>query len=352
MVQAPTMKKIEELLFDPHNPRLPSSKANASPTDILRYMLEEGNVTDLMLSISEQGYFEGEALLAIPSENQPGKFEVVEGNRRLAAMVLLKNPHLAPIKQATVKEIVKDAKGPPPNEVPVIIYPKREDVLLYLGYRHITGVDQWDSLAKARYLTQLANTIHVQDYQDKLKSLAKIIGSRKDYVHKLLLGYQLYKVIEDNNFYRIEGLNEEAFDFSVLTTATSYKGISNFLGIDEESFENTSDKIDLTNLKDLTEWMFKENEGKTRLGESRNLKTLNAVISSPRAILEFREGRSLEEARLFTSEPLELFGILIEQSLLRLKDALVQAPHIERPEEIHQKNLWRYKVPPNPFYLL
>jgi hypothetical protein len=296
-------------------------------------MLEEGKVTDLMQSIGQQDYFSGEPLMAIPSAKKPGKFEVVEGNRRLAALKLLNHPELAPIKQTSVETIVAEAQFKP-TSAPVIVYDRRADVLQYLGYRHITGVDQWDSLAKARYLNQLLGLYPDMDYVSQLRNLSKTIGSRSDYVHKLLTGFALYKDIESSNFFDIPGISEESFSFSVLTTALSYKGISDHVGIGTEMNRFDPSSVDQTHLKEFTEWLFKETaEGRTRLGESRNLRTLNAVVLSKRALAEFRKGRSLDEARLLTDEPNQVFTAAIDHSLRRLKDARDQSHLLDSPSE-------------------
>ncbi|MBS1941153.1 MAG: ParB N-terminal domain-containing protein [Bacteroidetes bacterium] len=331
--KTPEWVPLDNLLFDPENPRLPTSKTNATDEEVFRYMLEEGKVTDLMQSIGQQGYFSGEPLMAIPSAKEPGKFEVVEGNRRLAALKLLSHPDLAPIKQTSVETIVSEARFKP-DSAPVIVYDRRADVLQYLGYRHITGVDQWDSLAKARYLNQLLGLYPGMDYAEQLRNLSKTIGSRSDYVHKLLSGFALYKNIEDSDFFGIPGIGEESFSFSVLTTALSYKGISDHVGIGTEISRFDTAKVNSGHLKELTEWLFKETpEGRTRLGESRNLRTLNAVVLSKRALAEFRKGRSLDEARLLTDEPNQVFTAAIDHALRRLKDARDQSHLLDVPSE-------------------
>ncbi|MBK6629196.1 MAG: ParB N-terminal domain-containing protein [Flavobacteriales bacterium] len=327
----PEWQPLDKLLFDPENPRLPTSKTNASDDEVYRYMLEEGKVTDLMQSIGQQGYFSGEPLMVVPSSKTPGKFEVVEGNRRLAALKLLVNPEYAPIKQASVDTIALEAQFKP-TEVPVIIYDRRSDVLQYLGYRHITGVDQWDSLAKARYLHQLLGLHSDKSYADQLRNLSRTIGSRADYVHKLLTGFALYKDIEGASFFGIPGISEESFSFSVLTTALSYKGISEHIGLGTGLNRFDAASVNRKHLKELTEWLFKETaEGRTRLGESRKLRTLNAVVLSKRALAEFRKGRSLDEASLLTDEPNQVFTAAIDHALRRLKDARDQSHLIDTP---------------------
>jgi ParB-like nuclease domain len=319
MNQNPIDIPVLNLEFDYENPRLPTTRRGGNAEDVLRYMITEGKVTDLMQSIAEQGYFGGEPLLGI--QGVKGKYTIVEGNRRLAALKLLNNPSVAPTKRNTVQEIVEEAKEIP-KSVPVIIYKKRDDVLEYLGYRHITGVDDWDPLAKARYLKQVAQKHLKTPFDERLRILAKLIGSKADYVKKLLLGYALYEEIRDNDFYDIPHLDEESLEFSLLTTAVSYKNIADFIGMNEDAFNGNLKGIKKQHLEKITHWIFNKNEeGFTRVGESRNLKILSAVVASPKALKEFDGGKALEVARLYTSEPAETFSELVSVSLARIRDA-------------------------------
>ena len=313
-----TLVSILDLLFDPLNPRIPKSRVMKGENSVLSYMIEKENVFDLIASIGEQGFFPGEPLLIVNSLENPGKFEVVEGNRRLAALKLLNNPNDAPSKRNSIAALVEQALKHP-KEVPTLLFPSREEVLDYLGYRHITGIDQWDSLQKARFLKQLwdkhkdANLNGIKLF----KHLAKLIGSRADYVSKQLSGFQLYSKIENEDFFNIPRLNEETFSFSLLTTAVGYSNIKSFLKLNEAGEQTTFEE---SRLKELTEWMFLKNEeNQARVPESRALQTLNAVVNYPSALQKFRDGRPLEEAGLLTDEPRKNFQKLVDQAFKRLK---------------------------------
>lgn len=323
---------LERLVFDPLNPRIPLSRRQEGKRAIVNYMIENENLVDLVASIGEQGFFPGEPLLVVPSENTTNAFEVVEGNRRLAALYLLQEPELATSKSGTIRSLVSEAIHHP-TEINTLRFDRREEILDYLGYRHITGVDDWDSLQKARYLQQLAerHTSDTVDGDNLYRHLAKLIGSRSDYVKKLLLGFQLYTSIESNDFYDIPGLNEETFSFSLLTTATSYTNIRDFVGADESSSSNEHND---DNLRLLIDWMFRKNtENLTRIPESRSLKTLNSVVAHENALRAFTEGRSLEEAGLLTDEPRENFFKLVNQAYNRLQLAQDSIHHISEFSE-------------------
>ena len=73
----------------------------------------------------------------------------VEGNRRLTAVKLLLKPELASTRKAAVLEAA-NAAGRKPAELPVLKFKSRDQVLRYLAFRHITGIEPWNPLQKAR----------------------------------------------------------------------------------------------------------------------------------------------------------------------------------------------------------
>lgn len=167
--------KLNNLKFDAQNPRLPMRLQGVTDENkVIDYMVKYGNVTELMLSIGETGYSEAEPLLVVKEGTD--KYIVVEGNRRLAALKLLNDSELTKVRIQSINSVVSGAKYIP-EEVPCIVYASREDVLDYLGYRHITGVKDWGALEKARYLDQLYQ-IHIKSTpQEKIyQKLAKMIG--------------------------------------------------------------------------------------------------------------------------------------------------------------------------------
>lgn len=66
------------------------------------------------------------------------------------------------------------------------------------------------------------------------REIAKMIGSRKDYVVRVLAGYKLYETIEKNDFYKIKDLNDTTFYFNYLADSLSRSNIAEFLGVNLE----------------------------------------------------------------------------------------------------------------------
>ena len=235
--------EVTELLFDPQNPRLPRQLQGVkNEKKIIEYMVGYESVTDLMESIAETGYSDAEPLLIV--KNSSEKFVVVEGNRRLAAVKLLNNPQLSELRKNIIKEIVENARISAPQKIPCILYEKRESILDYLGYRHITGVKDWGALEKARYLDQLY-TVHIAntDTENIYIKLAKMIGSKASYLKNLHMALKLYEYANDEAYFQT-GIKEKDVNFSWITTVLGLAGITEYIGYDKNNvgIENINKK--------------------------------------------------------------------------------------------------------------
>ncbi len=82
----------DDLLLDAHNPRLTEFNLNvADQEEILRVLWRDKEVSELVDSIAFNGYWQQEVLFAVKENNN---MVVVEGNRRLAAVKLLRSQKL------------------------------------------------------------------------------------------------------------------------------------------------------------------------------------------------------------------------------------------------------------------
>ena len=291
-----TILNIDELEFDKQNPRLPTT-VSTKESEIIKYLATKTGIEDLMISIGENGFFDGEAIVATPAN---GKYTVLEGNRRLVALKLLQDPDLAGNRRS-ITRASEDAKKKP-TDIPAYIVNSRDDALQYLGFRHISGVQRWDPLAKARYLKLLFNQTSSDEPEERCIEVAREIGSRRDAVRRSLDALAAYEAIEERDFFDIDDLNEGSFRFGTFYTAIANVEIASFVGVREEDGSATHPIANPKSLKEgpleeLTEWMFKkDSQGSTRLGESRNIPKLSAIIANPNALEKFRQGVSLESA--------------------------------------------------------
>lgn len=322
----PEVRRIatEDLHFDPENPRFYRLNEPHSVPVIVEEMFDDEGVQDLMLSIAQKGYFEGEPLL-VTREN--GKLIVVEGNRRLAAVKLLNKQLEPPIRRRTsVAAIISDASVPAQTELPCIEYASRRDVMRYLGYRHITGIKEWDALSKAKYLEDIRKEFYSNlPQQAQTKAIANDIGSRSDYVAKLLTALGLYIRAEERQFFALP-MSAKDVEFSYITTALGYKKIAEWLGL-LSSTDIDMPGLNIDNLKLVFGWMFPKNQqGRTIIGESRNLDQLAQIVNSKEAVQMLVETSNLADAYLYSEGPQQALLNALEQAQQRIQAAWNMLP--------------------------
>lgn len=331
MSQKFTLIPISDLKLDLFNPRLPKSKQGKDDKSVIEFMLLEVATLELMLAIAENDFFAGELLLVVKDETEEGKFVVIEGNRRLTAVKLLNNPQLTSVKKIATKEIVENAKFKP-IELPCLIFEDKNKILKYLGFRHITGIKSWRLLEKGRYLYELRNGEDFRNlsFLDASKEIAKMIGSNSSYVKRLLISFELYKVVEDEAFYQIEGLNDTRFFLNYFTDSLNKDNIRNFINVDVNS-ETPLENLNNENLKKLTHWWFEKSEGQSRvLGDSEGLKLLDKVIGHKEALIAFERGLSIYEAYEITDDFDIQFENRIRETLKGIEKAHLLSPKIKK----------------------
>ena len=323
---------VSDLRLDARNPRRTSRHVHKTQEELLLELYRRFDIDDLLGSLAAYGYFSEEPLIAIPE--QEGRVEeppyiVVEGNRRLAALKLLlfeEDRTILNIRQVPpIAEVVELRLNP----VPVKVYATRAEVLPYLGVRHIVGVKQWESLAKAKYIRALV------DEGNSLTEVARQVGSgkRTDVVRRWLL--TLYS-IEQANRQSDQPWDEvdEGFGFSWLYTSLGYRSVRDYLGITPEVFpEPKEDPVPKDRVKNLLDHMsdlYGPPPGRPReavVRESRQIKQLSQIYSHHDAVAALRAGASLQVAlRKTVNEETQLVELL-RRAELDLAAANGIAPH-------------------------
>jgi ParB-like chromosome segregation protein Spo0J len=316
------MVKLTKLKLDPKNPRLPESVAR-DQASMLNYIAETTSIEELMSAIAANDYFAGEPLIVVPNNDPEETFTVVEGNRRLCAVKLLNDPTLFAKRGERLVELTKTAKYRP-KLLPTIKLSTRDEVLPYLGFRHITGVKQWEPLAKARYIEQLFGFTDSNLAPGvRYGNVARIIGSRREHIKRNLDALAVYKIIKDADFFEIDELNDESLKFSVLSTALADERIAAFVGVVKKDANDeyqptypiqNPETLHKPAIKELTQWLYeKDVKGKTRLGESRNLRLLSAVVGNIKALGALRGGSPLKIAYQLTADVAQdFYGLLLQ----------------------------------------
>lgn len=315
--------ELSKLQLDISNPRLPISFLNKEPNeeDIINWMLEDASIIELMLAIGQNGFFVGEALLVV-KDKEKRSFTVVEGNRRLTSLKLLDTPTIAKVHTKKIQKVLEETSERP-KKIPCIIFKSKDEIIQYLGYRHVTGIKSWGMLEKARYLNNLIPTLISKNIQEQSKELAKKIGSRSDYVKRVLVAYKIYEEVQDNGFFKIAKLDDTTIHFNYFADSLRHENIKSFLNIKIEDNEPLKD-LSLQNLESLTKLFFEKNsQNRSRvLGNSDNLTKLNKILADEEVTKKLiLDGESLDDCYSLIEVNSDSFHSELMDSLKNLKNA-------------------------------
>jgi hypothetical protein len=326
--------EVEQLLLDPDNPRLESIDTEANQEDLVRAMWREMAVSEVALSIAENGFFREEPLFAIPAPKgfaarektlagdlSKPRYIVVEGNRRLTAVKLLTDDGLRVRVRATDLPKISAGRRSELRALPLSLYPNKEALWEYFGFRHVNGPKEWDSLSKAAYIAHV-----VRQFDKPLDVIARKIGDQHSTVERIYRGYVLLEQAEEETKFRREDRNRNRFFFSHLYTAASYPEVLAFLGTDSKRAlqKNPISKRNLPRLEELMTWLFGSKEREIEpLVQTQNpdLNYLRAVIGNSQALSALRSGVRLERSYAISLGDERRF----EEALAVAKDALQEA---------------------------
>lgn len=314
----PSHLPVSELHFDRRNPRLVEYgiKASTPEIEIMKILWDAMDVTELVMSISSSGYFPHEPLIVA---EEGGKYVVIEGNRRIAALKALTTDGLAARNNWQVPEISPEARTSL-LKVPVV-FENRESSWKYLGFKHVNGPAKWTSYAKAKYIAQ----VH-QEYGVPVDEIARQIGDAHRTVHRLYRGLMVLEQAESQGVYDLANRFTPRIFFSHLYTGLDKTGFSEFLQLAPLG-DDTIRPVAESRLKALGEvcvWLFGDRkEGRPPVIKSQNpdLKYLDEVIQNREALAALRAGEELSRAYEL-SRPT---GAVLEEALLAAKRDLMRA---------------------------
>ncbi|GBQ99159.1 hypothetical protein AA23498_3424 [Acetobacter nitrogenifigens DSM 23921 = NBRC 105050] len=136
---------IDELLLDEDNPRLGSVNSQSAALEAIIH-LKESHFRNLMLSIKNNGLDPGDNLYVIISAEEDD-FIVLEGNRRLSALMVLNSPDVLDgtgVPETIKKSLVRAAAGFDRTKIePIrcVRFERREDANDWIYRRHTGGAD-------------------------------------------------------------------------------------------------------------------------------------------------------------------------------------------------------------------
>lgn len=295
---------VRTLDLDPNNPRLPEEVQGGSQEDLLTYLWENDVLEELIDSYLANGYFQSEPLITLPPAK--GRRTVVEGNRRLAALIILHQ--LQPAVDADIPLEVEEA----PTEqqlkdlglrfLPAVEADDPNDVASFLGFRHISGLKRWGPEAKARWLFhQVEARAKSQSDRGVFYDVGRQVGSNARGVRSAYIAYGILRYARE-----ILKLSNQTVGFvsrerfGVWTRLLGTANVTEYLGLGEKlesRYEGVRDQIETVDPVPLAEVLSDLTPPGPRqravLGDSRDVTDYSDVLAIPAARSAMREFNSL-----------------------------------------------------------
>jgi len=276
--------RVERLLLDDENFRLPPQLRGASQDELLRHFAGQYDLEEIAYSMIRKGYFEEEPLLTISVPESEFRI-VVEGNRRLATLKLLTDEDVRRLVGGSLwLELAEEVRqtGVELAEVPTRNYATRDELLEYLGFRHVSGLMPWTPEAKARYVHAL-----IVDHNYSFEDAARSIGSRSDAIRRQFIAYRALMQAKAAN----RDVSAAEGRFGVFYRALQNRSIRAFLGLSgwTDATPETLQPLGEDgprNLEELSGWLF----GPGRVvRDSRQIDDLGKVVADAAATSMLRE---------------------------------------------------------------
>ena len=329
---------LDQIALDPKNPRLGRSAQNRSLQQHEIFdMLRDWSLEELATSFLESGFWAHEAVLCVEEEvHGDNRLVVIEGNRRIAALMRLKKTYDGDETSQKWLEIIDDVAEPEVlfSQVPFIRIDNRREVDAFLGFRHVTGIKQWTPPEKARFIAKLIDENGLS-YRDVMRQ----IGSKTPTVQRNYIAYSILIQME-----KIEGLDIEKVEnkFSVLFLSLARSDVREFLGI-KEKFEVPPSQVSspvsadfIQNLKEYSRWLFGDEENAPVVTDSRQVDKFARVLASEEGLDYLRTVKrpSLEKAFVIAGGDQEELYELMSTAAYNVEEALSSIHHFSDDEKL------------------
>ncbi|MDE2515445.1 MAG: hypothetical protein KGL12_05425 [Rhodospirillales bacterium] len=323
-----TKISVDWLKLDRENPRLVGISARTTEESIIAQLYRGEELGELLQSIAANGYLDIEPLIVLldPADQ---KFTVLEGNRRLAAIRLFREPALidAIAKNERLKigvpEITPTALATF-SEVSVYRVPDRNAARSFIGFKHINGAAKWESYAKAKFAAEWYKSGSVS-----LEQISEKIGDRHDTIKRMVAAIYVLEQAERENVFSLSDRKITKFNFSHLYTALSRTTYMAYLGL-ETAWSRYDPKPDpvpadkLERLREVLVWIYGSKEDdKEPVVQSQNpdIKNLGETLASSEGLHILRAGGTLTEAHASTRPADETLSAALIRARSTLREA-------------------------------
>jgi len=323
-----TKISVDWLKLDRENPRLVGISALATEESIIAQLYRGEELGELLQSIAANGYLDIEPLIVwLDSADQ--KFTVLEGNRRLAAIRLFREPALVDTVARNERLKIGVPEIAPAtlatlSEVSVYRVPDRDAARSFIGFKHINGAAKWESYAKAKFAAEWYKSGNVS-----LEDISEKIGDRHDTIKRMVAAIYVLEQAERESIFSLSNRKITKFNFSHLYTALSRTTYMTYLGLetawsryDPQPAPVPADKLD--RLREVLVWIYGSREDdREPVVQSQNpdIKNLGETLASTEGLHILRAGGTLAEAHATTRSADET----LSASLIRARSTLREA---------------------------
>ncbi len=290
---------VEKLRLDRRNPRLIGGAEDSSDEAIIARLYTSSALGELLQSISTNGYLDIEPLIVKPA-SEDDELVVLEGNRRLAALRVLREPDLVDRIAAseglriTVPQM-DDTLRKTMDRVSVYPVANREQARSFIGFKHINGPARWDAYAKARFAAAWYENERSSGID--LKDIANAIGDKHDTIKRMVSAVYVLDQAEREGLYSLEDRYSTRFNFSHLYVALSRSQYMEYLGLgtgwarlDPEPDQVSREKFE--QLRKVLVWI----HGSKEDDSAPVIRSQNPDIKRLGEVLAHAEGRHILEA--------------------------------------------------------
>ncbi len=223
--------------------------------DMLKYLIEEADIDELLLSIINSGYLDFEPII-VKEDNV-----VLEGNRRVAALKLIRDSKLRDRLEVVLpSEPGEDAR---PDKIRAVIVKDHTEARNFIGFKHINGPRKWDAMSKAKYATDWFET------GASLETISKSLGDTFNTVQRLVYGFRVYQQAVCDGF-DPERRTARRLAFSHLYTAITRAPIRDWLELQEDPTSAPVPAQNSDKLAQLMSWLYGQGESEPALVKSQN----------------------------------------------------------------------------------
>jgi len=280
-----------EIDLDAQNPRFAPDQRGKSQREIIEILLEQHNLNEIAESICAGGFVPLDPFIAI---REPGALVMVEGNRRLAVIKLFLDAKLTPPRYAREWDEYRSKIAPDAldamRQIKLGIYADRHALQLvsYIGYRHVTGIKEWDTEQRAAYA---AGLIEDPSADWTYQRVADVMGSKAAYVEKL---YIAHRICEQALQLDIAGADQMRDKFGILLRLIQASNVRSFLGVavpgDPEKSGNPVTKPQ-RDFEDFVRWTFGTEAHKKILEDSRDITRYGQILASEESVRYLRASK-------------------------------------------------------------